>query len=95
MKSIVFGIIVLLALQGCSYVGEAFSSRSINSCSQGYNSKGHPIPINKKQCKKDKETLTNILGKGGLEAENKRRDLIVYEVYYSPLLILSVVGASL
>jgi len=85
MKSIVFSIVVLLALQGCSYIDEvSMSSRSINSCSQGY-SNGHPIPINEKQCKKDKETLNKILGKGGLEAENKRRDLFSEAVMLSPI----------
>jgi len=98
MKSIVFGIVVLLTLQGCSYISEVtFSSRSINSCSSSFH------PYNEKQCKKDKETLTKILGKRALEEENFRRNAFSYfvagTVFYglrvSPLIIPSIVGASL
>jgi len=90
MKSIVFSIVVLLALlalQGCSYIDEvSMSSRSINSCSSSFH------PYNEKQCKKDKETLNKILGKGGLEAANTRRQLIVFPVLYWPVTIAGVAG---
>jgi len=91
MKSIVFGIVVLLALQGCSYIDKridelAFTTLSINSCSSSFH------PYNEKQCKKDKETLNKILGKGGLEAANTRRQLIAFPVLYWPVTIAGVAG---
>jgi len=89
MKSILFGIVVLLALQGCSYIDEvSMSSRSINSCSSVFH------PINEKQCKKDKETLNKILGKGGLEVENMQRGLLSVGVYVVPVIALGVYGLS-
>ena len=83
MKSILFGIVVLLALQGCSY-----PQRYIKSCPS------HPI-----QCKKDKKIITNILGKGGLEAENNLnrnlKNVREYALMSSILIIPVVVGAKL
>jgi len=82
MKSILFGIVVLLALQGCSY-----PQRYIKSCPS------HPI-----QCKKDKKIITNILGKGGLEAENNlNRNLGDVRGYalLSLIVIIPVVGTKL
>ena len=76
MKSIVFGIVVLLALQGCSY-----PHRYIKTC-------GVVEDINKKQCKKDKEIITNILGKGGLEAENSRNKDLAENAYTALMLII-------
>jgi len=92
MKSIVFGIVVLLALQGCSY-----PHRYIKTCGvyyyEFYDYYGHPI--NKKQCKKDKKIITNILGKGGLEAENSRNREFTNNAYTVLILIIPfAVGVS-
>jgi len=82
MKLIIFGIVILLSLQGCTLV----PGRYIESC-HSYTASSAVNKKNEKQCKKDKEILTDILGEGGLEAENNRRDLTNLSIVLSPLVV--------
>jgi len=97
MKLIIFGIVMLLSLQGCSFLGdEAISDRVIKSCSSIYTASStiNKKLTNEKQCKKDKEILTDILGEGGLEADNNRRGLTNLSIIASPLVVALAVLIS-
>ncbi len=63
MKLIIFDIVILLSLQGCS-------TRYIASCGPNYIQTflygGLDNKKNEKQCQKDKKILTEILGEGSL-----------------------------
>jgi len=77
MKLIIFGIVILLSLQGCSSLAnQVASSRYIKSCISIYTASSTINKKNKKQCKKDKKIVTEILGEDGLKAENQQRGLI-------------------
>ena len=94
MKLILFSIVILFSLQGCSVLNQTMSSRYIKDCA----SYGHTSTVykeNGKQCKKNKKILTEILGEGALKAENKRREYVMELTYYSIIIVPAVMAFSL
>ena len=70
MKLIIFSIVILFSLQGCSAFDQARSFRYIKSCHL------YTVSSTVKQCEKDKKIVTEILGEGALVAENQQRRFI-------------------